>query len=675
MKTTTKFRAILSLRNATFLLVTLSFVASFLVVATKSISSFKVFPMLAILILFFYLVVSKRNTETSSNFFLKAFFAVTFISVIITDGINSPFLPVFLSSLILITEAFSFRYAISLLGASLSGILLEFIITDKKAFVMLPPLLSLFGILFVALLFFKKASLRSRRVKSPERIFDGEGRIFIEHLWSVLDVSNKISTAPTEEEMILAYFKNNPFCPPLCEMILVFRPEKSIVKYVYDIENETITSNIIKIAYGFESKTPLPRISDNQIEEHFLTTYNDFIAVYHQKCNFGKAELKLLKLIDSILIEALTTIRFLSYKNIIVNEIFGAEEFIRNLNISKNFDELLELALISLKKMTSAEKTFFIPCLPEQSNSPDFANAIFKGIYNKFPQEAWEEDLKLLCIKASKDLRPMISENDYVKLTAVPVLKKTGCFGLLGCVCNKKVNIERAVLNAEFVAAITGLVLDMVAINNSDLNSLQARLNQDAENLLDAILALEELIYRVSKLQKLVGNKQVFERVLRRLGDLISSLTLKSLLLDKKSLSSEIFVDFTSTLKRICEKLGIEVVANIDDQISLNLDAFKALFLVFLEALSNSLSHAHAKKIQISLSRKDGGLYLKVADDGIGFSIPQVLEKMKQKKSERTGLRKIAETARKTEGKLKLQSLPGKGTVVEFFIYDLKDNK
>jgi len=77
------------------------------------------------------------------------------------------------------------------------------------------------------------------------------------------------------------------------------------------------------------------------------------------------------------------------------------------------------------------------------------------------------------------------------------------------------------------------------------------------------------------------------------------------------------------------------------------------------EALHNALRHAAAQRVAVRVGRRDGGLVLEVADDGVGFdpADPEL-------RSRRLGLTSMEERARRLGGRLEIRSAPGAGTTV-----------
>ncbi len=79
----------------------------------------------------------------------------------------------------------------------------------------------------------------------------------------------------------------------------------------------------------------------------------------------------------------------------------------------------------------------------------------------------------------------------------------------------------------------------------------------------------------------------------------------------------------------------------------------------------NARKHANATKVDLLLEPRDGGFHVRVSDDGEGFdegngsgrSAPGHL-----------GLSSIRERAEIANGWLKVESAPGRGTVVDFWL-------
>ena len=88
----------------------------------------------------------------------------------------------------------------------------------------------------------------------------------------------------------------------------------------------------------------------------------------------------------------------------------------------------------------------------------------------------------------------------------------------------------------------------------------------------------------------------------------------------------------------------------------------RALYRIAQEALSNSVTHAQAHKIDISLHIRHDHLALTVSDDGQGFTLngPSVQRGL--------GLLGMRERARQLGANISIQSTPGKGTLIQVYL-------
>ena len=96
----------------------------------------------------------------------------------------------------------------------------------------------------------------------------------------------------------------------------------------------------------------------------------------------------------------------------------------------------------------------------------------------------------------------------------------------------------------------------------------------------------------------------------------------------------------------------IEATSNVEDN----------LFRMAQEILSNTLRHSQAEHIEVSLRESLGNIFLKIADDGVGFDVST------SDKTASYGLANIKERALLIGGDAKVTSAPGAGTTVEIII-------
>jgi len=121
-------------------------------------------------------------------------------------------------------------------------------------------------------------------------------------------------------------------------------------------------------------------------------------------------------------------------------------------------------------------------------------------------------------------------------------------------------------------------------------------------------------------------------------------------------------------LRRVAEDIAeqgdLELDLQIPPEVRLGSGTEAAVFRIVQEALNNVRKHAHAERVQIALREEGDLLLVSVTDDGVGFD-GQLVE------GERTGhygLAQMRERAREVGGDLRVNSTPGRGTVVEVLI-------
>jgi signal transduction histidine kinase len=117
--------------------------------------------------------------------------------------------------------------------------------------------------------------------------------------------------------------------------------------------------------------------------------------------------------------------------------------------------------------------------------------------------------------------------------------------------------------------------------------------------------------------------------------------------------------ELRTALKSLALTLGedrTQFAIEVDSQAAGRLNPTQATELLHIakEAMSNSVRHAHAPRLAISLKQTSEGVCLEVADEGAGFD-PQAAGLRGQ------GLRNMAARAQAVGGRLEVHSAPGRG--------------
>lgn len=118
-----------------------------------------------------------------------------------------------------------------------------------------------------------------------------------------------------------------------------------------------------------------------------------------------------------------------------------------------------------------------------------------------------------------------------------------------------------------------------------------------------------------------------------------------------------------SSVREFCKEFSAQQGIEIDfthDQIpgKINPEVALCIFRIVQESLRNVKKHSGASKAQVSMQVVDGTLHLLIRDQGVGFNSKEI------KRREGLGTRSMAERAHLLEGRLKIRSELGKGTII-----------
>jgi signal transduction histidine kinase len=107
---------------------------------------------------------------------------------------------------------------------------------------------------------------------------------------------------------------------------------------------------------------------------------------------------------------------------------------------------------------------------------------------------------------------------------------------------------------------------------------------------------------------------------------------------------------------------GIEVTIEIAESADeVRGTALTATYRITQEALHNVDQHAHAHHVEVAVTRDDGRLDLRIADDGVGFTAER---RHRQVEAGHLGLSLIHDLAREAGGDLEIHSVPDAGTTL-----------
>ncbi|MFC5469986.1 histidine kinase [Cohnella suwonensis] len=213
--------------------------------------------------------------------------------------------------------------------------------------------------------------------------------------------------------------------------------------------------------------------------------------------------------------------------------------------------------------------------------------------------------------------------------------------------------------------------LQRLSTNNAELAS-QARMTAVVEErqrlareLHDAV---SQQLFAISMTATAVGRTMDndFERA-RRQVELIEEMAsaaqseMRALLLHLRPVHLEgkrLAQAIPELVEEMKAKVPVDIAIDLEEDLHLNKGVENHLFRIVQEALSNTLRHAKATKMDIVLHRRGDAVRLGIRDNGIGFD-PQV------RKQASYGMTNMEERVNELGGSLNIASAPGKGTRIE----------
>jgi signal transduction histidine kinase len=126
-------------------------------------------------------------------------------------------------------------------------------------------------------------------------------------------------------------------------------------------------------------------------------------------------------------------------------------------------------------------------------------------------------------------------------------------------------------------------------------------------------------------------------------------------------------------ISEICTTNNIQYATNINSaqqEVSLNPETRKNIYLVFKESINNVVKHAEAKQVKVSAGLEKGFFEMIIEDDGKGFDVETsglgIKDSGQRKKIARGhGLRSLEKRAKEIGAQLTIKSVIGRGTIVK----------
>jgi len=129
-----------------------------------------------------------------------------------------------------------------------------------------------------------------------------------------------------------------------------------------------------------------------------------------------------------------------------------------------------------------------------------------------------------------------------------------------------------------------------------------------------------------------------------------------------KPLDEPLDVAVAQAAEEVAHRLDVRLDFEADKEFQANDDTREALVRIVREAVSNAGRHSGASRVRVQLRQGDG-VFLCVADDGVGFDPTQT-----EQRAGHLGLVSMRERAEARGGRFSIQSAESRGTTVEVWV-------
>lgn len=118
---------------------------------------------------------------------------------------------------------------------------------------------------------------------------------------------------------------------------------------------------------------------------------------------------------------------------------------------------------------------------------------------------------------------------------------------------------------------------------------------------------------------------------------------------------------------------ALAVRVNPDAERALDTGQQGVIFQIIEEAVGNARKHAQAQLISVSVSKQDDMVWVSIVDDGVGFDA-KAAEARSVERGGHLGMINLRERAEMVDGRLSIESAPGKGTSITLLV-PIKDGQ
>ncbi len=228
---------------------------------------------------------------------------------------------------------------------------------------------------------------------------------------------------------------------------------------------------------------------------------------------------------------------------------------------------------------------------------------------------------------------------------------------------------QRVIISLGIIGLISVLVISTLLINRYrvinrskrllEIEKVRNNIARDLHDDMGSALSSINILSQVALIEKNGNTQSYLQRIgdqsacmMEDMSDMVWSInprhdSMSQVLIRMREFATEIF-----ELKNIEYQFSEKGIENL----ILNADQRKNLFLIFKETLNNAAKYSEASKVEISLNQQDHILMMFIKDNGKGFD--------EQKIKAGNGLRNLRERSKEINATLELRSIIGSGTEV-----------
>ena len=205
-----------------------------------------------------------------------------------------------------------------------------------------------------------------------------------------------------------------------------------------------------------------------------------------------------------------------------------------------------------------------------------------------------------------------------------------------------------------------GLLSRVVAAQEEERRRIAGEIHDDSVQVMSAVGIRLEMLHRQATDERQIEVVEQLQRTVRNAVDRLRQLMfeLRPPALDRDGLVAAVRM----YLEQSRRESGLEVTLKHRLFTDPDQATRLALYRIVQEAVTNVRKHAEAKAATVTIEEREGGTFIRVADDGVGFDASN------GSPPGHLGLSAMREHAEIAGGRLSIRSRPGAGTSVEVWV-------